>query len=145
MSAEAEKWGSKFSEGVVTALDSAGYPVSVRQTSLPYDAATGTMPLTMPEALDVVEGPASLLCHFHDEQLWNMSAIQLRGRIEKRDGKWLFVTTAFIPPSMLQLVKNVRAATRKYLADRGLVGDAAPVVNYAAIERLWVLVEQRNA
>jgi len=144
MSAEAAKWISKFSEGVVTALDSAGYPVSVRQTSLAYDAATGTIPVTIPEALDAVEGPASLLCHFHDEQLWNLSAIQLRGRVEKRSGQWVFVTTAFTPPSMWQMVKNVRASTKKYLADRGLVGDAAPVVNYVAIERLWALVEQRK-
>ena len=53
----------------------------------------------MPETLGAVAGPANLLCHYHDEKLWNLNAIQIRGRLEKRGGDWVFVTTKFTPPS----------------------------------------------
>ncbi|MSP59746.1 MAG: hypothetical protein EXR72_05280 [Myxococcales bacterium] len=131
---EAAKWIAKFSEGVLNAVDGGGYPVSVRQTSLPFDAASGAMAVTLPESLGAVAGPASLLCHFHDENLWKLRAILVRGRIERRGGGWVFVTTAFAPPSMWQMMKNVKKSTRTYLETRGL---PMPKVDYVAIAELW--------
>lgn len=125
---------AKFSEGVLTAVDGDGYPVSVRQLALPYDAASGSMPVVLPEGLEAVPGSASLLCHFHDEKLWNLRAILLKGRIERRERAWTFVTTEFTPPSTWSMMKNVRRSTKRYLDKRGL---PAPVVNYAVIEEMW--------
>ncbi len=134
MWAEAAKHVRKFTEGVVNAVDAAGYPLSVRQTSLPYDAATGAMPVTLPDALGAVEGPASLLCHFHDEKLWSLRAILLKGRLERRDGAWVFQTTAFTPPSAWKMMRGVSRSATEYLAKRNL---PRPSVNWESIAALW--------
>ena len=68
MWAEAAKWLNKFDEAVLTVLDSDGYPGSVRVDPRAYDAATGELPSAVPDALRAVEGPANLLCHYHDER-----------------------------------------------------------------------------
>jgi hypothetical protein len=132
--AEAAKAMAKFDEGVLNAVDGEGYPLSVRQTKLPYDATSGTMPVVLPDSLGAQEGPASLLCHFHDEKLWGLRAILLKGRLEKRAGQWTFVTTAFEPPSMWRMMKNVRASTKKYLESRNLPW---PKVDWNSIAEMW--------
>jgi len=139
MWANAAKHVATFSEGVITAIDAQGYPVSVRQLSLPYDAASGSMPVTLPDALAAVEGPASLLCHFHDDKLWNIRTIQLKGRLERRNATWVFVTTAFTPPSMLAMMRGVHRSTRRYLDKRGL---AKPKVAFDVVNKLWERAKQ---
>ena len=37
-----------------------------------------------------VEGPASLLAHHHDDKLWNLHAVLIKGRPQRRDGGWVF-------------------------------------------------------
>jgi hypothetical protein len=129
-----------FSEsgGVVTATDPYGYPVSVRQTSLPFDATTGEMVVAWPKDLDVVEGPANLLCHSHDEKLWHLKALHIQGRLERRGGDWIFVGSAFTPPSRMAVVlwraaRSNRAAGNRYLEKRGL---RRPPVNWHAIKEM---------
>lgn len=140
MWAEAAKAIAKFDEGVLSAVDGAGYPLSVRQTSLRYDAATGVMPVALPEALGAAPGPASLLCHYHDENLWNMRMISVRGRLECRDGGFVFVTTAFEPPSTLKQMLAIGRNAKRYLQKRGL---PRPEVRFDVIERLWTQVKAR--
>jgi hypothetical protein len=134
MWAEAAKYVRTFGEGVVSARDAAGHPLSVRQTALPYDAQTGAMPVMLPESLGAVEGPASLLCHFHDERLWGVRSILIKGRLERRDGAWVFQTIAFTPPSALAMIKRVRASASDYLKKRNL---PRPVVSWASIDEMW--------
>ncbi len=55
MWAEAAKWLARFPDAVLTAVDPAGYPVSVRQTAPRYDPATGKFPLVWPPDLPVAE------------------------------------------------------------------------------------------
>ena len=97
MWAEAAKALGTFPEAVVTAVDADGYPVSVRQAAPRYDADTGHMLVAWPEHVAVTEGPANLLCHYHDEKLWNIRALQIKGRLERRGNDWIFVSTAFTP------------------------------------------------
>jgi hypothetical protein len=137
--AEAAKWLAKFPEAVVTAVDTDGYPVSIRQTAPHYDAQTGQMPVAWPPDLNVAEGPAIILCHAHDEKAWNLKAMQIKGRLERRVGEWTFISTAFTSPSGMliafwQFSKNGRVATRRYLDKRGIT---APTVNWDAIHDLW--------
>jgi hypothetical protein len=136
--AEAAKWLGKFPEAVVTAVDAEGYPVSVRQTAPSYDADTGQMSVAWPAGVAVAEGPASVLCHSHNEKVWNIKAMQIKGRLERRAGDWVFISTAFTPPpgmliTFLRLSRNGRAAARRYLDKRGLT---APAVNWDAIDEL---------
>jgi hypothetical protein len=134
--AEAANWLGKFDEAVLTVLDADGYPLSVRVDAHAYDAGTGRLPAALPDVLDAAEGPANLLCHYHDEKLWKLKAIQVRGRLEKRDGEWDFVTTSFEPPSKLALfafLKGTGVAARKYLDRRGL---KRPEVNWASVDEI---------
>ena len=90
----------------------------------------------LPGALHVVDGPANLLCHYHDEKLWKLNAISIRGRVENRDGSWVFATTSFNAPSklaMLSFVKGVRSAAQKYLDRRDL---DRPEVDWAAAKEI---------
>jgi hypothetical protein len=137
MWAEAAKWLAKFPDVVVTALDEDGYPISVREATSAYDAAIGELPVRLAETLRPTEGPAGLLCHRHDEKLWNQSAIQVKGSLLRREDDWLFVSSAFTPPSRLaavQTIKRVRASSDRYLAKRGL---EPPVVNWTSVADIW--------
>jgi hypothetical protein len=136
VSAEAAKWLGKFDEAVLTALDVDGYPFSVRVATRTYDADTGRLPATLPGVLRAAEGPASLLCHYHDEKMWKLKAIQVKGRLEKRNDAWDFVTTSFTPPSKLALfafLKGTGTAAQKYLDRRGL---KRPEVNWVAVNEI---------
>jgi hypothetical protein len=139
MWADAAKWLAEFPEAVVTAVDADGYPVSVRQSAPRYDPATGRLPVVWPPDLAVAEGPAVVLCHYHDENLWNIKAIQIKGRLEGRADQCVFTTTAFRPPPRSQiaafwrLAKDMRAAGKRYLAKRGL---QRPAVNWDSIREL---------
>ena len=99
----------------MTVVDADGYPVSIRQTASRYDAETGQMPVVWSPDFAVTEGPAIILCHSHDEKAWNLKMMQIKGRLERRAGDWVFVSTAFTPPSgrlitFWHLSKNGRAA-----------------------------------
>jgi hypothetical protein len=142
--AEAAKWLGKFDEAVLTVLDADGYPASVRVDTRTYDAATGRLSAPLPGVLRAVEGSANLLCHYHDEKMWKLKAIQVRGRLEKRDGEWDFVTTSFKPPSKLALLaflKGTGTAAQKYLDKRGL---ARPEVNWVAVNEIKRRVKAKN-
>jgi len=134
--AEAAKWLSKFDEAVLTSVDSEGYPVSIRVNPRDYDAATGTLPASFPSASPVVEGPANVLAHSHDEKLWHLNMIQIKGRLESRDGDWVFQSMNFDAPSKLAFVEFLRAnsaAAHKYLDKRGL---KRPPVNWSAVKEI---------
>ena len=151
MWSEADKWLTKFSEAGITVVDADGYPFSVRQITRcngkaddeaydkAYDKATGELLVSMPEPVRAMPGRATLMCHYHDENLWNLTAIQIKGRLEHRCGDWVFVSTAFTPPangqlhSLWQLSKRIRAAANSYLGQRGL---ERPAVNWTAINTL---------
>lgn len=132
---DAAKWLDKFPEAVLTAIDRDGYPVSYRVSTSAYNKASGELPVPPPPGpVDVAEGPASLLCHSHDEKLWNLQIITVAGTLESRDGAWIFRTGSFTPPSKLAVVtfvRSMRGSAQKYLDKRGLT---RPQVNWSAIK-----------
>ncbi len=133
---DAAKRLSRFPQAVLTALDANGYPVSVRVDTGDYDAATGELPAVLPAELGVVGGPANLLCHYHDAKLWRLDATQVKGRLQRRGERWVFVSEAFTPQSRLQMVKFLRGTQtsgQKYLDKRGLM---RPAVNWTAIKEI---------
>ncbi len=133
---EAAKWLNKFPDAVLTVIDGDGYPASVRVSTSTYDSASGELPVLLPDAVAGGEGPACLLCHSHDEKLWNLQMVTIGGTLQKRDGAWVFRTASFNPPSKLAIVdfiRNARRSAQKYLDKRGL---ARPEVNWAAIKEI---------
>ncbi len=136
MWAEAAKWLNKFDEAALTVTDAGGYPASVRVDPRTYDATTGELVASLPDAVPVVAGPANLLCHSHDEKLWNLQMITVKGTLDKRDGAWIFRSEKFQPPpkfAVLSFVTTMRRTAQKYLDKRGL---ARPEVNWDAIKKL---------
>ncbi|WP_101949205.1 hypothetical protein [Mycobacterium sp. 3519A] len=143
MWAEAAKWLAKFAETVVTGVDEDGYAVSVRAATSGYDTATGALPVHFPPELRVVEGPANLLCHSHDDKMWNLKMVQVKGRLERRNDDWVFQSTKFDAPAKLTFVQFLRsnsASAQKYLDKRGLT---RPTVNWPAIKEIQRRVKAR--
>ena len=144
MWAEAAKWLNKFDEAVLTVLDSDGYPGSIRVDPRAYDPVTGELPAPVPDALRAIDGPANLLCHSHDERLWKLKMIPIKGRLENRNGTWVFVSTAFNAPSrlaMLVFLKGTRVSAQKYLDKRGL---KRPEVDWAVVKEIQRRVKAKN-
>lgn len=139
MWAEAARRLRGYDEAVLTGIDVDGYPFSVRVPTAAYDGGSGLLRAELPAAVRAAAGPAGLLCHYHDDKLWNIRTLQVRGRLEDRDGGWTFVTTAFTPPptpapmAMIAMVRGAHAAATRYLARRDL---DRPVVNWAAIKEV---------
>lgn len=129
----------RFPEPIVTALSRDGYPISIRQHSVTYSAKSGEMLVSVPEAVDMMPGPANLLAHSHDDELSNLQMVHIKGRLEKRARDWVFVSTAFTPPpegrfqSLSQMAKAMRRSSLRYLSTRGL---DRPQVNWAALSKL---------
>jgi len=79
------------------------------------------------------------LCHYHDDKLWNLTAVQIKDRIERRWGSQVFVSISFTPPArrqirtLWQFAKHARASAKNYLEKCGLERTA---VNWVAIETL---------
>jgi hypothetical protein len=124
---------SAYREAVLNAVDVDGFPVSVRQTTPRYDVETGTLPLRLPSTLRLAEGPASLLAHHHDDKLWSLKAMLIRGRIEQRGDSWQFVSLEYKTRPPWTMLKDARRAVEQYLSKRGL---PRPRIAYDVIHRL---------
>ena len=85
-----------FSSAVLTGVDQAGYPFSVRCKPEP-DADEQVLRVQVPEYTNIQPGPAGLLCHKHDEQLWNLKSFILRGSLERGVNGWIFCPHRFTP------------------------------------------------
>ena len=128
----------------MTAVDAEGYPKRSRgppnRAELrALDAETGQMSVAWPAGSRSPRGRPASCATPDDEKVWNIKAMQIRkGRIERRAGDWVFISTAFTPPrglliTFLRLSRNGRTAARRYLDKRGLT---APAVNWDAIDEL---------
>jgi len=129
----------RFSRAVLTGLDSGGDPVSVRcQPTL--DQQAQVLRVLLPEGLGMVPGPAGLLCHRHDEQLWRLKSFLLRGTLERTGHGWVFRPRQLVrgmdttPVSNLRLLRNARRTAKRYLAARGLPRPTIPWEHYAQLK-----------
>jgi hypothetical protein len=133
---EAAAWLAKFDLAVLTFMDVNGYPVSMRVETSGYDRATGVLTATVPDALAPVAGAANLMCHSHNEQLWNLKMMAIKGTLEQSDDAWAFRSEQFDPPSrlaVLQFVGNLRRSAQRYLDRRGL---SRPQVNWDSVKEI---------
>ena len=76
-----------FESAVLTGLDGEGYPYSVR--CRPYtDPVRRVLRMRLPDGIPVQPGPASLLCHKHDESMWNLKSFLVRGELSRDARGW---------------------------------------------------------
>jgi hypothetical protein len=120
-----------FSSAVLSARDADGYPASVR-TAVSPDASRQVVAVRVPAYVELQPGPASLLLHSHNEQLWDFRSHTMRGALERDGDGWIFrpAPTALRADSGgLAVVRELlacRRAAKSYLRKRGLTRPTVP-------------------
>jgi hypothetical protein len=116
---------ARFESAVLAANSSTGY--ATLQRVLPVARVDeSSFAIVLEPGVDVVAGPASFLCHRHDERLENQSSFVTAGEIRRGPDGWVFVPSRFIPGvgpgvlSQIAALRTLRRRARRYLARRGL-------------------------
>lgn len=129
---EIARYLPKFDDAVLTGLDTAGHSFSVRCRPVP-DPVSEMLRISIPDTVPLQSGPACLLFHKHDDNLWNLLSFVLRGSLECHGNTWIFVPEVFIPgvgiggiTSYLKFLIHGRRATNRYLRKRGLARPKIP-------------------
>jgi hypothetical protein len=127
---------ARFPDAVLTGLDGRGYPLSVRCRPLP-DHGRRLLRWARPPGVELVDGPASLLCHSHDERLGRLRSFAVRGELRGEDDEWVFTPRALVPGlgmagplGDLRVFVDARRRAARYLRRRGL---ARPRVRWARL------------
>ena len=134
-----------FDDAVLSAVGPDGYPVSVR-VSPRLDAADELLLLADELPVPMATGPASVLCHSHDQQLWHLRSVLIRGVLSRdvpESGRsWVLRPTAVVPGTgtagPLGDARTFLAARRRasrYLARRGLQRPVVPWADVRALRR----------
>lgn len=123
---------SDFESVVLTGIDAEGYPYSVRNRPR-IDPFERVLLVDIRLETPVRPGPASLLCHRHDENLWNLKSLLVRGTLVRGDGGWTFRPERFVPgagiggpTAMVRFVAGARKTAGRYLEKRGLARPRIP-------------------
>lgn len=134
-----------FSNAVLTGVDEAGYPFSVRCKPEP-DSGEQALHVQMPEYANIQPGPAGLLCHKHDEKLWNLKSFILRGSLEGSVHGWVFHPQRFTPGAGfggllgdVRFMLSGRRTAKRYLEKRGL---ERPNIPWDRVHALWTEVKK---
>ena len=107
-----------YESAIITAVDGNGYPVSVRCRPRP-DYIAKALKCDISNDLGIQNSPASLLCHSHDEWIFNMTSFGVRGSLEHVEDGWLFYPRRIVPgaglsPSdLISLLRNGRKNAKK--------------------------------
>ena len=122
---------AEYPSAVLTIVDDGGYPFSFRCKPEP-DASSQTLRLQLFDGVSVKPGPASLLCHKHDEWLFNMKSFGVSGTLEEDEQSWILRPRRFIPGisskplELLKMIRNGRKTTNNFLKKRGLKRQKIP-------------------
>ena len=126
---------ARFDGAVLSGLDDDGRPVALRGRAR-VEGERVLWPATPGTGLTA--GPAALLCHSHDEKLWNLRSFQARGRIDRDDDGWEFRAHRVVdgtgmsgPLGDLAAFVAARRRAGRYLARRGV---ERPRVDWAALK-----------
>lgn len=121
----------KYQSAVLTGIDNAGYPFSVRCKPEPdYDVKV--LRVQVRTGTGIMSGPASLLCHYTDEHLWNTKGFLVRGTLEQDVQGWILRPQRFILGvsskilDSLKMIRSGRRTAKRYLEKRGLPRPAIP-------------------
>jgi hypothetical protein len=127
------KYLGEFPNAVLNVVDDTGYPFSVRCTPEP-DSANQVLRIKLPTYSNIQFGPASLLCHGHDELMWNLKSFMITGSLERDNESWKLVPRRFIPGigignfflGLIKMIRDGRKTTKRYLDKRGITRPKIP-------------------
>jgi hypothetical protein len=130
-----------YPSAVLTGRDTDGYPLSVRCRPTPLeDGRVIAIELSAPSFPQA--GPASLLCHSHNQFLWKLRSFLVRGTLAQEAQEWIFVPADFVPgigiggiPGMMRFAADKRRTARRYLEQRGLARPRIPWDEIDALKR----------
>ncbi len=119
-----------YPTAVLTVTDSAGHSFSIRCTPEP-DESRQVLRVTVPSYVDAQAGPAGLLCHFHDDELWQLKNFIALGELEADGNGWVFRAERVIEGAgaAMRAVRQIREGRRtgqRYLDRRGLDWPEVP-------------------
>jgi hypothetical protein len=148
MWAEVRRHLRGFPSPVLTGLDADGYPYSIRCSPEPDDPQE-VLRVRVPGSAQIRQGPASLLCHGHNEVLWDLRSFIVRGTLEATGGEtWLFRPIRFVPgigigglAGMVRFALAKRRTARRYLERRGL---ARPRIDWAQLKEVQARARQQS-
>lgn len=131
----------KYPNAVLTGIDPAGYPFSVRCIPL-VDETRKVLLIEQPGDVHIQPGRAGILCHYHNEHMWNLRSFQIHGNLEQVEQGWVFHPERYIPwgstggvlDQMRSLLKT-RTVANHYLQKRGI---PRPRVDWGEIKQLRV-------
>jgi hypothetical protein len=124
---------------VLSARDEAGGPTLTRTT---VEADGDAWRVAVPDDVAVAAGPASLLVHRHDDQLWNLHNANVAGVLARDERGWLLTPSRLIEPGgrhrasladPIRTVRECRATTKRYLERRGLDRPKIPWAAYRSL------------
>lgn len=129
----------EYQSAVFTGLDSSGYPFSVRCRPK-LDPSNHVLRIALPHTTRIQPGPASLLCHYADDQLWNAKSFLVRGFVLLNTSGWIFHPQRFVLGAssriwnLLNLIRSGRRTAKRYLETRGL---PRPKIPWTEITASW--------
>ena len=135
-----------FQSAVITGIASDGYPFSMRCRPSP-DPSAQMLRVQVPPDAPIQPGPASLLCHKHDQFLWRQESFIVRGTLAHDEQGWAFQPKQLIPgirPDPLSLTRfmlDSRRKAKQYLAARGL---PRPKIPWEDINRVKARAKQNQ-
>jgi len=136
-----------FPTSILTGVDAAGYPFSVRCKPNP-DFDTQVLRVELPKHFELQPCPAGLLCHKHDDLVNNQKSFLVRGRLEQDSQGWLFRPSKFIPGpgiggvmAMINLLLTGRRNAKQYLEKRHL---PRPVIAWDTVHAIWAEVHSQG-
>jgi hypothetical protein len=129
-----------FESAVLTGLDGEGYPYSVRCRHY-TDPVRRVLRMRLPAGIPVQPGPASLLYHRHDENMWNLKSFLVRGNLSQDARGWTLHPQRFVPGAgiggpmgMVRFLIGSRRNARRYLKKRELSRPRVPWEEIEAIK-----------
>jgi len=136
-----KKYLPDFESAVLTGVDAEGYPFSVRCQPEADDAAQ-VLRVQLPAGIPLQPGPAGLLCHRHDENLWKLRSFLVRGTLSQDEKGWKFQPLRFIPgagigglPATVRFFTGSRRNASRYLKKRGLARPRIPWDDINAVKK----------
>jgi len=123
---------AQFTSAVLAGYDTAGRPTLQRVR--PADAGGA---LAFETDGDLRPGPASLLCHSHDDQLDRLRSFALAGELGGEGRQWRLTPRRLIPGAdglgpveVVRTIRGLRRVADRYLRRRGLDRPGVPWAEY---------------